>query len=127
VSALVIDANILIDVFRGNEAARLVLATANRAGDELWSSTIVRVEVLGAMRAPEVDATQALLGMLSWLPVTTEIADAAAGFARRYRSSHSGIDAGDYIVAATADHIGARLMTRNIRHFPMFEGLETPY
>ncbi|GAA1097327.1 hypothetical protein GCM10009648_40710 [Tsukamurella spumae] len=47
--------------------------------------------------------------------------------ARRYRASHSGIDIADYLIAATATAAGAELWTRNIKHFPMFERLESPY
>jgi predicted nucleic acid-binding protein len=42
---------------------------------------------------------------------------------RRYRRSHSGIDGIDYLIAATADLLDGSLLTRNIRHLPMFPGL----
>ena len=79
------------------------------------------------MRAGEEQATEALLEQLDWLPVTREIADAAAAYSRQYRESHSGIDLADYLVAATADDLGGSLMTRNVRHFPMFPGLRPAY
>ncbi len=43
------------------------------------------------------------------------------------RGSHSGIDDADYLIAATANILDAPLLTTNVRHFPMFEGLTRPY
>jgi predicted nucleic acid-binding protein len=43
------------------------------------------------------------------------------------RASHAGIDLADDLLAATADVLDARLMARNVRHFPMFPGLEPAY
>jgi len=55
------------------------------------------------------------------------VSERAGEFARSFRRSHSGIDLADFLIAATADVLGARLLTRNARHFPMFAGLESPY
>jgi len=51
----------------------------------------------------------------------------AADLLRRYHRSHSGIDVVDYLLAAAATHVGGALATSNVRHFPMFPGLERPY
>lgn len=61
------------------------------------------------------------------MPVTEDVTRRAAAFARQYRSSHSGIDAVDYLIAATAELLDGSLLTRNVRHFPMFPGLQPPY
>jgi hypothetical protein len=47
--------------------------------------------------------------------------------ARRYRTSHSGIEDIDYLIAATALVLDAELLTTNVRHFPMLEGLSPAY
>ena len=62
--------------------------------------------------------------MRSWLRL--EESDAAAAD-RWYRCSHPGIDIADYLIAATADLLGEQLVTLNVKHFPMFEGLVPPY
>lgn len=36
-------------------------------------------------------------------------------------------DGADLAIAATAIHTGSRLLTRNVRHYPMFPDLEPPY
>lgn len=40
---------------------------------------------------------------------------------------HSGIDDADYLIAATAISLEADLLTTNVRHFPMLEGLRPAY
>jgi predicted nucleic acid-binding protein len=42
-------------------------------------------------------------------------------------SVHTGIDVVDYVIAATAEELGAELMTLNVRHFPMFAALRPAF
>jgi len=46
---------------------------------------------------------------------------------RKWLPSHHPIDGADLAIAATAIRCGARLLTRNVRHFPMFADLQAPY
>ncbi|MBA3741143.1 MAG: PIN domain-containing protein [Chloroflexi bacterium] len=68
-----------------------------------------------------------LFDVLSWVDIDVAIADAAGELARRYRSSHGGIDTTDYLIAAAARSVDARLLTLNVKHFPMFPRLEPAY
>ncbi len=70
---------------------------------------------------------ESLLDVCIDAPVDASIADEAASLARRYMPSHSGIDPIDYVVAATARLLDAELVTRNVKHFPMFRRLRSPY
>jgi predicted nucleic acid-binding protein len=47
--------------------------------------------------------------------------------ARKHRTTYSGIDDVDYLIAATALVLDAELLTTNVRHFPMLAGLRSPY
>lgn len=123
----VIDTSVLIDHLRGVAAAHELLRAAVTAGDELWSVTVVRTEVLAGMRAGDEAATHALLGILQWLPADVDLADQAAALARRWLPSHRTIDTIDYLVAAATDRLGARLETLNVRHFPMLAPLSPAY
>jgi hypothetical protein len=67
------------------------------------------------------------MSALTWVPVDEVIARLAGSLAAAYRRSHSGIDAIDYLIAATATVVGAELLTTNVRHFPMISGLTPPY
>lgn len=79
------------------------------------------------MRSSERRDTHAVFALVDWVEVGEELADRAGGLARRFRASHPGIDIVDYVVAATAQELGAELWTRNVKHFPMFPELRAPY
>jgi hypothetical protein len=100
---------------------------AARRGDELWSVTIVRTEILAGMRKGERTRTIQLFDALIWQDVTSELADLAGHLARRFLRSHPGVDTVDYVVAAASDLLGASLQTLNVKHFPMFPDLEPLY
>jgi predicted nucleic acid-binding protein len=93
----------------------------------LHASEITQLEVLAGMRSAEEDATRLLLSTLRWHSVDAEIAEEAVALGRRWLPNHHTIDGADLAIAATAIHTGSRLLTRNIRHFPMFRGLQAPY
>ena len=121
-----VDTSILIDYLRGNAGAGDLLER-ERAADVLHASEITRIEVLAGMRPAEGDATRALLSTLVWHPVDAEIAEDAGALGRQWLPSHHTIDSADLAIAATAVRTDARLLTRNVRHFPMFTDLQAPY
>jgi predicted nucleic acid-binding protein len=124
---LLVDTSVAIDHLRGDPRAVGLLEASARAGHELWSATIVRTEVRAGMRKGEERATGAFLEALRWQDVTVEIADRAGDLARRYLKSHPGVDTVDYVIAATAEALDARLLTLSTRHFPMFADLAPAY
>jgi predicted nucleic acid-binding protein len=125
---LVLDTSVLIDHLRGRpKAATEIIPGAIARGDELWSSYVVRAEVLAGMRAGEETATRDLLGLITWVDVDESVSEAAGELGRRFLASHPGIDVADLIVAALADQLGGELKTTNVKHFPMFKGLKRPY
>jgi predicted nucleic acid-binding protein len=64
---------------------------------------------------------------LVWYPVDTDVSRLGAALARRFRPSYGGIEDVDYLIAATAVLLDAELLTTNVKHFPMFEGLRRAY
>jgi predicted nucleic acid-binding protein len=125
VSALV-DTSILIDYLRGQLAAADLLEQ-ERAEAPLHASEITRLEVLAGMRPSEDEATRSLLSTLLWHPVDAQVAEEAGALGRRWLPSHDAIDGADLAIAATATLNQLRLLTRNVRHFPMFASLRSPY
>jgi predicted nucleic acid-binding protein len=123
---VVVDSSVLIDVLRDVRAAVAALA-AVRSEAELHASDVTRLEVLAGMRTPEEAATRRLLDLFAWHPLDSTIAEIAGDLGRRWIPGNRGIDAPDLAIAATAQVLNARLLTRNVKHFPMFEGLTTPY
>ena len=120
---IVLDTTVLIDLLRGNAAARAYL---HGLGDVPACSEITRVEVMRGIRRPERDVTEALMRTMRWIGVDEQIARRAGDFGRTWRRSHH-IATADLIIAATTQELGAELATSNIRHFPMFTGLRPPY
>jgi predicted nucleic acid-binding protein len=123
---ILIDSTVLIDVLRGHPTALAFLADAHRS-QELMSVTPVRTEVLGGVRDNMVTPTFTLLRRIDWIDVTVELADVAGALQRRHRPGNVGIGVVDYLLAAAAIESGGIVATSNVRHFPMFPGLQPPY
>ncbi|MGH8862377.1 MAG: type II toxin-antitoxin system VapC family toxin [Jatrophihabitantaceae bacterium] len=121
-----VDTSVLIDYLRGHEGAAAVLEN-ERAAAPLQASEITRLEVLAGMRPAEEDATRSLLSALAWHPVDAEVAEDAGALGRRWLPGHHTIDGADLAIAATVIRTGCHLLTRNVRHFPMFADLRAPY
>ena len=122
----VVDTSVLIDYLRGHEGAAGVLE-GEREAAPLHASEITRLEVLAGMREAEEEATRSLLSTLVWHSVDAEVAEEAGALGRRWLAGHHTIDGADLAIAATVIRSGARLLTRNVRHFPMFADLRPPY
>jgi len=52
------------------------------------------------------------------IPLSEEIALVAGDMLRTYRRSH-GTELGDALIASTAVELGATLITRHLKHYPM--------
>jgi len=124
--SVLVDTSVLIDYLRGHQPAGRLLEQGRAAG-VLHASAITRLEVLAGMRPAEEDQTRLLLATLLWHPVDAEVAEKAGSLGRTWLASHHGIDGTDLTIAATAILLDARLLTLNVRHFPMFSGLCRPY
>ncbi len=121
---IVLDTTVLVDLLRGMEASRQFVNALDR---QITCSEVTRVELLQGMRSYERSHIERLFSIVHWVPVDEGIARHAETLGRRYGRSHSGIGAVDLIIAATALELQAPLATHNVRHFPMFKGLQPPY
>ncbi|HEX6780935.1 MAG TPA: type II toxin-antitoxin system VapC family toxin [Solirubrobacterales bacterium] len=122
--SVVLDTDVLIDQLRGSEAALEYLAGLQARPA---CSEITRIEVIQGLRSSERRAANRLFATLTWIPIGESVARRAGELGRRWRRSHPGIGVADLVIAATAEGLEAPLATRNLRHFPMFEGLRAPY
>lgn len=123
---VVVDTDVLIASLRGKKAA-LEWLESTLDGRRLCISAATVTELTGGMRAHEKSDVYALIRAFDIEAVTAAIAYRAGEFKREYRRSHNGIDLGDYLVAATADILGGEPATLNIKHYPMFPGLNAPF
>ncbi len=125
--SVLIDTPIFVDHLRADTRASALLERLFREEDRVWAAVPTRTEVLAGVRSHEREPMASLFEIISWITIDAAVADAAGELARRYRASHSGIDTADYLIAAAAGSVGARLVTLNVKHFPMFPDLERAY
>jgi predicted nucleic acid-binding protein len=124
---ILVDSDVLIAHLRGEAGARDWMLQARRATGPLATSAVSVVEVAGGMRSQERQEVGRLFASLRTFSANDRIAWRAAELMRTHRRSHVGIGLGDYLVAATAQIEGCELATLNVRHFPMFPGLQPPF
>jgi predicted nucleic acid-binding protein len=123
VSTLV-DTNVIIDFLKRRSEAIAFINTLR--GKPAVSVASVMELYSWALSRTEETKIERLLAGSQLLPVSTEIARAAGQHVKHYRRSH-GLDDLDALIAATAEHHGLALATRNVKHFPMFPKLKAPY
>jgi hypothetical protein len=123
----VLDTSVAVDHLRGFPAAVACLRDLIESDEEIVASEIVRFELVAGVRAEAREDLEELFEILSWVPISAEIARRAGELAWKFRPSHSGIDAADYLIAATVQALDAELLTTNVSHFPMLRGLRAPY
>jgi predicted nucleic acid-binding protein len=122
-----LDTTVAIDHLRGTTPAVELLRQLVETDEPIAASEVVRFELLAGVRDDELDALNRFSSALAWVPVGEDVARTAGALARRYRRGHGGIDDADYLIAATAIVLDIELLTTNVRHFPMFTGLLSPY
>ena len=122
-----VDTSVAIVHLRGEASATDLLRKLVEADEILAASEVVRFELLAGVRDDELEALEHFFSAVSWVAIDEDVARAAGALARKHRRAYSGIDDGDYLIAATALLLDAELLTTNVRHFPMFPGLQPPY
>lgn len=124
---ILLDTTIAVDHLGGQAAATELIERLLGSGEDLGASEIVRFELLAGIRPVEIHPVEVFCSALTWLAIDEPVTRLAGQLARRYRRSHAGIDAADYLIAATSLVHAAPLLTTNVRHFPMLPGLRPPY
>ena len=124
---ILVDTDVLIDFLRGYEEAMSLIAVNS---ERIVVSSIVVAElyagVKGGADGVEQGVLERLLGLFRVVPVSSGIARLGGLYKRDYGKSH-GVGLADAIVAATATVEDAELMTLNVKHYPMFSGIEAAY
>ena len=120
---LLLDTDVLIDYFRGRIEA---LAFLRARAELILISVITVAELYGGVREEEERrAVEQFLAAMEIIPVDAAIAQKGGLYRRDYGPSHA-VGLADALIAATAELHQARLVTLNVRHFPMVE-VEVPY
>ena len=115
-SSLLLDTDIIINLLRGNAAARDFIVDHLDDSDVLCSVVSV-AEIWAGMRPHEEEATRRLVDSFTVIEITRGIAEKAGSYKGTIRSHSLELD--DCLIAATAFHANAALATGNGRHYPM--------
>lgn len=121
---VVLDTSVLVDHLRSSKLAADYLAGLE---ERPFCSEVSRIEVIQGLRSAERRSAEKLFALIDWVAVSQEVARRAGDLGRRWRRSHPGIGVADLAIAATVEHVDGSLATRNLKHFPMFDGLHAPY
>lgn len=116
---VLVDSDILIEVFRGRDAGIVDRwRSLQSPSNALLCSPVSICELWHGVRPAEEEALEALFASLICVPVNTEVGRRAGEYLRRYSKSHS-VEIADGLIAATAAVHRAALWTRNRKHYPM--------
>lgn len=120
---LLLDTDVLVDYLRGLTEA---LEYVEERTETLFLSSITVAELYAGVReGRERTSLAAFLSAFELVPITREIAERGGLWRRDYGRSHN-TGLADALVAATAEHAQAQLVTLNRKHFPMLPVL-VPY
>ncbi len=121
---MLLDTDVLIDYLRGEPQAITYLE--ERAEPLLLSSITVAELFAGVRDGEERNVLNNFVRAFEVVAVNSEIAERGGLIRRDYKKSHN-TGLADAIIAATAEHKQASLVTLNGKHFPMLDGVVTPY
>ena len=122
-SSYLLDTDVLIDFLRGHAPA---VAWMQALQQQPMVSVITLAELRAGMRAGEEAALERLFDALIKVPVDEQIASHAGDLRRKFGPTH-GTGLADALIAASAISHKVRLVTLNVKHFPMLEDLAPPY
>lgn len=115
---VILDSTVLIDALRGYPAGDRV-KSMRRAGIQLWVSPISVEEIWRGLRPGERATATRLVDALRLAPVDRGVAKTAGEWRREFAAAGVTLHQADCLIAASAQHIGARLATGNPSDFPM--------
>jgi predicted nucleic acid-binding protein len=122
--AWLLDTCVIVDYLRNRDEA--VPFVYHATGRPSVSAVTVAELFAGARTTTEESRIDDLLHRLTIHGVDLAVARLGGAYRRRYGASH-GVLIADALIAATARVHGARLVTRNARHFPMLDDVLVPY
>jgi predicted nucleic acid-binding protein len=115
---------VLIDYLLGVAVASAWLEHVE--GEPLVSAITVAELYAGVREGGERTKLDLFLSAFQIIGIDDSIAKRGGLMQRDYFKSH-GLGLADALIAATAEHLGARLTTLNSAHFPMLDDVLVPY
>lgn len=121
---VLLDTFIIIDILRQDKAALAWFQTLRQVP---YLSVVTVTELYAGTRNKRERAQVAgILQNSRIIEINYTIAEQAGHWLQQFYKSH-GIDLANALIAASATHHGLMPITRNIKHFPIIEGIQKPY
>jgi predicted nucleic acid-binding protein len=115
----VLDATFLIDHLRGVTEAVKRFQEMNESGDESIVTDIIVAELWSGRRLGSEDAIDRFLRYIEYVHPGPETARVAGIWRAEAREAGRTLGVPDALIAATALHLGAAVLTRNVRDFAL--------
>ena len=113
----VLDTTFIVDHLRGERAARDRLAQIVDLGDEPFVTDVIVAESWTGAHADRDPDLEALLQFIEFVQPGQETAMLAGRWRSDLRRRGRTLALGDSLIAASAHHLGATVITRNVRDF----------
>lgn len=110
---VLVDTEILLDILRGASPAQEFLRS-HLGMKDLCCSVVNVAKVYASLEKGEAVKAKKLISGLHVYPLVMDVAIRAGEMKSRYKD----LELEDCLIAATAQHLGAVLATRNIHKFP---------
>jgi predicted nucleic acid-binding protein len=121
VAGYLLDADAVIDIFKGVASTASLVDELFRANASLCTCDVVIAEVHVGLHTIERERGEALLASLRYLPCSPAGARQAGLWRYEFRRRGQQLATTDCLIAAIAHEHRATLITGNARHFPMAE------
>jgi len=122
IKPLLIDTDVIVDHLHGIEEAKKLLKAVEGGNFPAYFSTITEAEIYSGKKMKikaEKRKVQLLLDLMHRVDVNGKIARKAGELRRKYE-----IELPNAIIAATAFHVRAKLVTRNAKHYETMKEVE---
>ena len=120
---LVFDTSVLIDALRLKKDARGIFAEVENKDYKLYLPSIVGFEIYSGESSKRPEQVKRIKEFLNYFEIVELDWNIAQKAGEIYRDYVSDLEVPDYIVAATAQEIGASVVTLNKKHFQKIPGI----
>jgi len=121
VAILLLDTSVVVDVLNGKRNRGPQLRSVVSQGHVLASCPVTIAEVYSGMHAEERVPTERLLASLRYYQITPDVARQAGALKYAWARRGRTLSLPDTLIAATAIYYDLRLVTDNVKHYPMPE------
>lgn len=120
---LVFDTNILIDHLRGGDVWDRILEEIDE-DTQIYLPSIVMLELFSGQSSKDKKNSKKILDLVDCFKIIALDSEIARVAGELYRDVRKDLEVPDYIVAATALHLKAEVVTLNKKHFRELPGLK---